>query len=107
MKRIKGFEQLVRRNNGGELLYHLWNNDEGALYVQIVKNFTKSGKRGGSHSNLIYLVSDYLDVHSTGEGKWNLVGLDPKTFKRKTSKDNNDAAFLKAVFEHLFPKSTT
>jgi hypothetical protein len=99
MKKIEGFIALAPKIKSGEIEYCLWTDHDGALYVQIIKNVTET-KTPGTHSNLLFRVSDYLNAETTPSI---LRGFNPETLTEETSRDNNDAGFVKAVLKHLFP----
>ena len=99
MKKIEGFVAIAPKIKSGEVEYCLWTDSEGALYVQVIRNITETDNPG-SHSNLLFRVSDYLVMETTPHI---MRGFSPDTFTAETSKDNNDAGFVKAVLKHLLP----
>ncbi len=104
MKKIETFTAVAPKLKSGklELEYCLWTNTDGALYVQIVRNLTNTASPG-THSNLLFRVSDYLNGRNTENASQEMRGINPETFSEETPRDNNNTEFVKAVLRHLFP----
>ena len=103
MKRIENFSAFAKKLKAGHLEYGLWTDEDGALYVQILQNLTHAGEPG-THSKLLFRVSDYLSSRHAADAIKNLRGLNPeKEFAPEFCRNNDDAGFLKAVIRHLLP----
>ena len=98
MKKIEGFAAIAPKIKSGEVEYCLWTDNDGALYVQIIRNIVDATK-AGTHSNLLFRVSEYLGREESFQ---KMHGYNPVTFVEETSKDNNDAGFVKAILKQLF-----
>ena len=99
MKKIEGFSATAPKIKSGKLEYCLWTDHDGALHVQIIQNITET-EHPGTHSNLLFRVSDYLNPATT---PLEMVGFNPETFSKATSNNNDDAGFVKAILRHLCP----
>ena len=99
MKKIEGFVGIAPKIKSGEIEYCLWSDSNGALYSQILKNLTKTD-HPGTHSTLLFQISCYLNPAATPPV---MVGFNPVTFYKETSKNKDDAGFVKAILKHLFP----
>ena len=102
MKKIKNFVAVAPKIKPGSLEYCLWTDDDGALYVQIVRNLTET-MSPGTHPKLLFRISDFLNDRNTGDTSRSILGVNPETFSEETSKNNDDAGFIKAILKHLFP----
>lgn len=99
MKKIEGFVGIAPKIKSGEVEYCLWSDPDGALYIQIIRNIIKTD-HPGTHSILLFRISDYLNPAATSP---EMVGFNPETFAKETSKNKDDAGFVKAILKHLFP----
>ena len=99
MRKIDGFVGIAPKIKSGEVEYCLWSDSGGALYIQITKNITKTD-HPGTHSSLLFRISDYLSPATIST---NMDGFNPKTFAKETSKNKDDAGFVKAILKHFFP----
>lgn len=83
----------------GTLEYKLWVDDDGWLYVQIIKN-----SDGGSFPQYCFPVAKY----APGRNRNNLgqlVGLD-LDWNEQNVEDNNGDGFVRAVLRHLLDGGT-
>ena len=104
MKKVENFIPVAPKIKSGkvELEYCLWAATDGALYVQIVRNLGETTSPG-THSNLLFRASDYLNDRNTGSAYKDMRGLNPVTFEDEPSRANDDPGFVKAILRHLFP----
>lgn len=102
MKKIENFSAVAPKLKLGKLEYCLWTADDGALYVQILRNLTKT-KEPGTHSKLLFRVSDYLDDRNATSALKEMRGINPETSSEETPGDDDHAGFVKAILRHLFP----
>lgn len=103
MRKIENSEAFAPKLKGsGKLEYCLWSitgENDNDLYVQIVCNHVDT-KVPGSHSNLLFRVSDYRGENNAFG---NMRGLNPDGFMEEHCSSNNNAGFLKAILRHLPP----
>lgn len=102
MKKIENFVAVAPKIKTGSLQYCLWTDDDGALYVQIVRNLTET-MTPGTHPKLLFRVADYLNDRNIGDASRKMHGINPETFSDEISRDNDTAGFLKTILNHLFP----
>lgn len=99
MKQIQGaIGDAPKLANTGSIKYQLWVDDLGSLYVQLTDN-----NNSGTFSELLFSVSKYASKRNTSESISQPTGYDLADKSLKTSSNNNDGAFLKAVLLHLLP----
>ena len=102
LQKIANFTAVASKLTSGELEYCLWTDHDGALYVQILRNLTNT-KHPGTHSKLLFKVSDYLNLQSTANLSRGVPGIDAETFKEDQSQNKDDPGFIKAILKQLFP----
>ncbi len=102
MKKIENFVAVAPKLKPGSLEYCLWTDDDGALYVQMVRNLTDT-MTPGTHPKLLFRVADYLNDRNIVGASQGMRGINPETFSEEISRNNDDAGFLKAILKHLFP----
>jgi len=102
MKKIENFTAIAPKLNSGALEYCLWTDNDGALYVQIIRNIIDT-QSPGKHSDLLFRVSQYIDYEQIDNSQ-QMDGINPSTFNEEVSKENNNSGFVKAIIKHLIPK---
>jgi hypothetical protein len=80
----------------GMLTYQLWVDDCGSLYVQVEANAA-----AGKFSALVYPVTKYAAQRNSNQSIGKPVGFDLEGGAERTSENNDDGGFLKAVLRHL------
>jgi hypothetical protein len=103
MRKIENFTATAPKLSSGNLEYCLWVDDQGALYVQIIKNLTETVSPG-SHSKLLFKVSTYFDLRFSDAALDDLQGINPSDYSVTIDGNNDAGAFVKAILRHLFPK---
>jgi hypothetical protein len=83
------------RGNGA-LKYRLWADGSERLYVQVEKNAA-----AGTFSPLLYPVARYEHLRKSRRSIGKPVGFDFAIGAERSSDNNNDGAFVKAVLCHL------
>lgn len=97
MKQIHITNDIAPKLGGsGTLTYQLWVDGSGSLYVQFKEN-----SNGGTFSPLLFPVAKYAQQPNSAQSIGKPVGLDLAGKTERTSTNNNDGAFLKAVLLHL------
>jgi len=79
MERIPDFVQVADKLEAGKIECCLWADDAGALYVRMLRNLTKTPKPG-THSRLLFRVSDLLDARGAEHALTGMRGIDPKNW---------------------------
>lgn len=99
MKQIQSvISEAPKLEGQGNVKYQLWLNDCGVLYVQIIGN-----DGSGTFSDLLFSASQYASVRNSKASIGFPNGYDLINNCPKTSENENDGAFLKAVLCHLLP----
>jgi len=104
MKRIENYIFSAPKLREGSLEYALWIDENGALFIQILRNIIETTKPG-THTKLLLRVSDYLDERHTKGNYSSILGINPETFEKEIETDSNNGRFIKAILRHLFPKN--
>lgn len=99
MKRIDSFVGIAPKLVGdGNIQYCLWVDKQGKLFVQLEHN-----DKSGTFSKLLFSVSMYESMRKSPNSLGDMQGYDIESKTYKSSQDNNNGAFLKAVLNHLLP----
>jgi hypothetical protein len=99
IKQIEEFEGKAKKvSENGSLAYQLWVDGDGKLYARIVKN-----DQSGMFTDLLYSVEEYAFLRNSVRSI-SPEGYSFSNMKEKTSGNNNDGGFLKAVLCDLLPK---
>lgn len=101
-KKIEDFIAIAPKLKAGSLEYCLWTDDDGAFYVQIIRNLIKT-EVPGTHSKLLFRISDYLNDRNSENALQGIRGINPETLSAEASENNDDSAFVKAILRHLLP----
>ncbi len=104
MKKIESFIAEAPKLKSGTIEYCLWASKEGPLYIQILRNITET-TNPGTHSKLLFCVSELLLQFNDKGSLKDLHGLNPETFDEEKSSNDNDSYFLKAILNHLIPNN--
>ena len=87
----------ARKLEGSGLLrYSVWEDKNGAQYVQIVEN-----DEAGTFSRLLFSVDGYGPVRTQRAKLKDVQGVDLQTGMEEPVSDNNVGAFLKAILIDL------
>lgn len=105
MKKIENFIAVAPKLKSGNIEYCLWTDEGGALYIQMLRNLTKT-KKPGTCSKLLFRVADYLNDCNTVNTSTVMRGFNCITFSEEIAEDKDNAKFIEAVLKHLFPKGT-
>ncbi|SIO06886.1 hypothetical protein [Salinivibrio sp. ES.052] len=105
MNKVERFEGEAPKIKGdGSIRYHLWTDDQGALFVQLSANEVDTASPG-TLDQYLFPVAEYIDRRCE-ESQLNVTqGLRVETESPERVENNNTSAFLKAVLRHLFPCS--
>ena len=99
MKKIKTVISEAKKLEGqGNIKYQLWLDACGVLYVQFIGN-----DGPGTFSDLLFSASEYASTRNSKASIGFPNGYDLINNCQKTSENENDGAFLKAVLCHLLP----
>ena len=97
MWKLPNFKGRAKKLRGsGYIEYCLWFDDNGNAYIQIVNN-----ENSGTYPNLLFSVSKYAPSRDKNEGIEGIEGIDPKTRIPKSSNNENDSGFIKAILRDL------
>jgi hypothetical protein len=103
MKSIEGFRGNAKKSNGdGQIVYELWVDEQGELFVRFNDNDVDTD-RPGTFSSILYPVKEYADKRNSKESIGHPTGIDMMTGQAVTPSDNNNGSFLKAVLRDLLP----
>lgn len=105
MNRVEQFEGEAPKIKGdGSIRYHLWTDDQGALYVQLYENDVNK-KSPGTLDRYMFPITKYIDRRCAKSQLSVSEGLVVESGSWEKVENNNTSAFLKAVLRHLFPCS--
>jgi hypothetical protein len=103
MKKLTGFHGQTDKVRGqGFIVYCLWVDENGELYIQFQKNDVAT-PTPGSFTGLLYSVSKYAGSRNRIEAIPDLEGYDLNTKTFKPAEGRNNPGFLKAVLCDLLP----
>ena len=103
MKKLTGSHGQTRKVRGkGFIVYCLWVDERGELYIQFQENDVAT-PAPGSFTGLLYSVSRYAGFRNRNGAIPDLEGYDSKTNTLKPAEGRNNPGFLKAVLRDLLP----
>ena len=103
MKKLDDFLGKASKIKGkGYIIYEIWYDDNGVLYVRMFENKINS-KKPGTFSKFLVSVSKYMNIRYTNNRieEFEVYDIEESIFK--IVRDNNNGGFLKAVLQHLLP----
>ena len=104
MKRIENYIFSAPKLRKGSLEYALWIDENGALFIQILRNLIETTEPG-KHTKLLLRVSDYFDERHNDGDYPSILGINPETFQNEKETNRNNSGFINAILRHLFPKN--
>jgi hypothetical protein len=103
MKNLTGFRGQADKVQGqGSIVYCLWVDEQGELYVQFQENDVQTSAPG-SFTGLLYSVSKYAGSRNSNDAIPAPEGYDLNAKAWKVAEGRNHPGFLKAVLRDLLP----